>query len=47
MEKRINGNRYKSKKVASQSASGTVCVALCAACVAVSIFTLCVLYIGV
>lgn len=47
MEKRVNGNGYKSKEVPAHSACGTVCVALCAACVAVSIFTLCVLCIGV
>ena len=47
MEKHINRNRYKRKETTARSACGTVCVALCAACVAVSIFTLCVLYIGV
>ena len=47
MEKTINMTQYKAKRATANSASGVVCVALCAACVAVSIFTFCVLCIGV
>ena len=47
MEKTIKMTGYVHKRETANSASGVVCVALCAACVAVSIFTFCVLSMGI
>ena len=45
MEKTVNMTRYKEKR--ANTTSGVVCVALCAACVAVSVLTFCVLCTGI
>lgn len=47
MEKTANVTRFKERRANTNSASGVVCVALCAACIAVSVVTFCVLCAGI